>query len=149
LTRRFGSADLAVFAAGFFPMLLLRPLLIWAVSAADRGSLHLPVPLARGLAIVLAIPALYTAWSVVRYFGMLRAVGGDHFRQRYRDMPLVRQGAFAWAPNAMYTFGFLGLWAIAFCIGSQAGLVAALFQHAYVWVHYLSTERPDMDVLYD
>ena len=147
-TRLFGDADFAVFAAGFIPMLSLRPVLVWAASAADCGSLRLPPQLTLGLSILLAVPALYTAWSVVRYFGVLRAAGGDHFRRRYREMPLVQQGAFAWAPNAMYTFGFLALWSIAFYTRSQAGLVAALFQHAYVWVHYLCTEQPDMDVLY-
>ena len=63
-------------------------------------------------------------------------------------MPLVTRGAFAWTPNAMYTFGFLGLWAIALFARSHAGLVAALFQHAYIWVHYVCTEQPDMARLY-
>ena len=40
----------------------------------------------------------------------------------------------------MYTLGFLGLWSIA--------LVAALFQSAYIWIHYLCTEEPDMKVLF-
>ena len=48
----------------------------------------------------------------------------------------------------MYTLAFLGLWSIALVARSHAGLVAALFQHAYIWVHYLCTEAPDMEVLY-
>ena len=108
----------------------------------------MPSWLALDLAIVLLLPSLYTAWSVQRYFGFARAAGGDHFRRRYREMPLVTRGAFAWTPNAMYTFGFLGLWAIALLARSHAGLVAALFQHAYIWVHYACTEQPDMELLY-
>jgi len=118
------------------------------ISAADSGSLALSRGVASGLAVFVLLPSLYTAWSVQRYFGLARAAGGDHFRRRYREMPLVTRGAFAWTPNAMYTFGFLGLWAIALFARSHAGLVAALFQHAYIWVHYVCTEQPDMARLY-
>src|SRR5438093_373826 len=100
------------------------------------------------LFLAILVPSLYTAWSVQRYFGFARAAGADHFRRRYREMPLVTRGAFAWTPNAMYTFGFLGLWAVALFGRSHAGLVAALFQHAYIWVHYACTEQPDMELLY-
>jgi Phospholipid methyltransferase len=48
----------------------------------------------------------------------------------------------------MYTFGFFGLWVIALFARSHAALVGAVFQHAYVWVHYVCTEQPDMEVLY-
>ena len=61
---------------------------------------------------------------------------------------MVREGAFAWTPNAMYLIVFLGLWAIAFLYGSRIALVGALFQHAYIWVHYWFTEKPDMDLIY-
>jgi len=27
-------------------------------------------------------------------------------------------------------------------------LAAALFQHAYIWVHYYCTEEPDMQLIY-
>jgi hypothetical protein len=63
-------------------------------------------------------------------------------------MGLVRKGAFKWTPNAMYTLGFLGLWSIGLLARSHATLVAALFQHAYIWVHYICTEKPDMEILY-
>ena len=139
----FGRADFAVYGVVFYVLLALRPVLIAGISAADSGSLALS-----GLAVLVLLPSLYTAWSVQRYFGLARAAGGDHFRRRYREMPLVTRGAFAWTPNAMYTFGFLGLWAIALFARSHAGLVAALFQHAYIWVHYVCTEQPDMARLY-
>ena len=31
---------------------------------------------------------------------------------------------------------------------SAAGLVAAAFNHLYIWVHYFATERPDMLRIY-
>ena len=147
-TRAFGDADFAVYSAIFFGLLVLRIVVVAAISTADAGSLRLPMGLAWGLAVLLALPALYACWSVARYFGFARAAGGDHFRQRFREMPLVRQGAFAWTPNAMYTLAFLGLWSIALITRSHAGLVGAVFHHAYIWVHYLCTEEPDMEVLY-
>ncbi len=147
-TQAFGDADFAVHVVVFFVLLVLRYVFIVGVSVADAGSLRLPASVATALAVIVAVPSLYTGWCIARYFGFLRASGGDHFRARYREMPLVREGAFGWTPNAMYVFGFLSFWIVPLATRSQAGLVAALFQHAYIWVHYLCTEEPDMAVLY-
>jgi hypothetical protein len=144
----FGRYDLLAWGMLFMPLLIARPILVGCLAIANRGSLALPLPISGGLGVVLLGPALYTLWSVGRYFGIPRAIGGDHFRSHYRTMPLVNEGAFAWSNNAMYTFAFLGLWAMALLIGSQAALSAVLFQHAYIWVHFYCTEKPDMDLLY-
>jgi protein-S-isoprenylcysteine O-methyltransferase Ste14 len=101
-----------------------------------------------GIGLVLLVPAFYTTWSVERYFGVPRALGGDHFRQKYREMPLVKAGAFKYSANAMYSFVFLLFWAIALLAGSRAALAIALFQHAYIWVHMYCTEEPDMQIMY-
>lgn len=119
-----------------------------AVGLPDPSSLALPRWLQLALGVGLLVPAAYTMFSVVRYFGFGRALGGDHFRESYRTGGLVDRGAFGWSPNAMYTFAFLGRWAVAFLLGSQAALVAAIFQHAFVWAHYLGTEQPDMELIY-
>ena len=147
-SRLFGKYDMLVWGSIFFPLMFLRPLLTLALGLADSGSLE---PL-RGLQIVLGlillVPAIYTGWSVARFFGVPRALGGDHFRQKYREMPLVREGAFNYSSNAMYAFAFLLFWAIALLTGSRAALGVALFQHAYIWVHMYCTEDPDMRVIY-
>lgn len=148
LTRVFGRADFLVWGVLFIPLLIARPLLLIAHTIADRGSLEIPGQLAFVVGILLALPALYTGWSVVKYFGFARAMGGDHFREKYRHMPLVHKGAFRWSSNAMYSFVFLMLWSIALIGRSQAALAVALFQHAYVWVHMHFTEAPDMKVVY-
>ena len=147
-SKLFGQYDLLVWGLLFMPLLVARPLLVVGLAIANRGSLDLPRPLSVGLGLALLVPAIYTLWSVARYFGIPRAIGGDHFRSHYRTMPLVTQGAFAWSSNAMYAFAFLGLWSVALLIGSQAALSAVLFQHAYIWVHLYCTESPDMDLLY-
>ncbi len=148
LTRLFGRADMVVWGIVFMPLLFARPLLISGLAVADMGTADLPrwFELAAGSALL--IPAIYAGYSVGRYFGIDRALGADHFRQRYRDMPMVREGAFAWTSNAMYALVFLGLWGIALLTGSLAALAAALFQHAYIWVHYYWTEEPDMELIY-
>jgi protein-S-isoprenylcysteine O-methyltransferase Ste14 len=148
LTRLFGKADMVVWGIVFMPLLLARPLAIAGLAVANTGTMALPPWFAIPVGIGLLVPAVYTGYCVGRYFGIDRALGGDHFRQRYREMPLVREGAFAWSSNAMYAFVFLGLWGIALVAGSTAALAAALFQHAYIWVHYYCTEEPDMKLIY-
>lgn len=148
-SRLFGERDLVVWGILFLPLLVGRGLLLAALGAADAGSLGLPPRVAQLLGFACLVPALYTFHSVHRYFGIPRALGGDHFRESYRRMPLVRAGAFRWSSNAMYTFGFLLLWSIAFFYNSRAAAAAALFQHAYIWVHMYCTEGPDIGLLYE
>jgi len=114
----------------------------------DQGSLGLPVPLQAILTILLGILGIYAMYSVARYFGFARAAGGDHFDQRYRDMPLVRQGIFRFTNNGMYLYAFLLFWAIAVGFNSTLAIIVAAFSHAYIWVHFYATEKPDMDFLY-
>jgi hypothetical protein len=147
-SRLFGKYDMVVWGIIFLLFLLLRPLLTLAVGIADYGSLEQWRGPQITLGVILLIPALYALWSVARYFGLPRALGGDHFRQRYRQMPLVKEGAFKYSSNAMYALAFLLLWTIALLTGSQAALAVALFQHAYIWVHMYCTEAPDMRAIY-
>jgi hypothetical protein len=149
LSRLFGKYDLLVWGMIFFPLLIMRPLLSIGLALADAGSLE-PFRVVQIITgIILLIPVGYTLWSVEKYFGIPRAMGGDHFRQKYRDMPLVKEGAFRYSPNAMYTFLFMFFWAVGLLAGSRAALVTALFQHAYIWVHMYCTENPDMEILYN
>jgi protein-S-isoprenylcysteine O-methyltransferase Ste14 len=147
-SRLFGKNDLIVWGCIFFPLFILRPLLTLALGIADAGSLGQLRGVQVILGVILLIPAIFTGWSIERYFGIPRALGGDHFRQKYREMPLVREGIFKYSSNAMYAFAFLLFWAIALFTGSRAALAAALFQHAYIWVHMYCTEEPDMRNIY-
>lgn len=147
-TRVFGNAAFSIYATGFAVLILARPVTVCVLAYANRDTLPLANAFTRTLAILLALPAIYLGWSVARYSGFRRATGLDHFDPRARELPFVRMGIFAWTPNAMYVFGFLWLWIPALWFGSAAAVVASAFQHAYIWVHYLATERPDMRVLY-
>lgn len=148
LSRTFGKYDMLIWSLIFIPLLLLRFLLTLAVGFADAGSLTQYRSLQITLGILLLIPTFYTFWSISKYFGWARALGGDHFRQKYREMPIVNQGAFRYSSNAMYTYAFFAFWAVALLTGSAAALAVALFQHAYIWVHWYCTEEPDMRIIY-
>ena len=39
-------------------------------------------------------------------------------------------------------------WILGLVFLSQAALLAAMFNHLYIWVHYYSTEKPDMRLIY-
>lgn len=148
MTRAFGRRALAIWGAMFLPFLFARPVLILATGLADPGSLPGARALQIGLGCALLIPAIWGAHSVVRYFTVPRALGGDHFFDEYLNLPLVREGLFKYSQNAMYGIIFLGLWGLALLTGSWNALVVALFQHAYIWVHMYCTEAPDMALLY-
>ena len=148
LSRRFGDAGFRIYAGVFAVLGPSRVFLIIALAAANQGTLDVNRAAASGLATLMLIPVLYLFYSVRRYFGFRRALGADHFDRSYRDLPLVREGSFRFTRNGMYTFGFFVVWLPGLYAASQAALLAAAFNHAYIWVHYYVTELPDMRRIY-
>lgn len=138
----------AAYVAVFFLLFGGRFVSLVVLAWLDRGSLGLPFPLQAGVTALLIIPGVYAMYSVVRYFGMARASGADHFDSRYRGMPLVKEGIFRFTNNGMYFYAFLLFWAIAVGLNSSSALVVAAFSHAYIWVHFYATEKPDMDFIH-
>ncbi|MCR9276769.1 MAG: phosphatidylethanolamine N-methyltransferase family protein [Pseudomonadaceae bacterium] len=136
------------YLAVFFTLFGARFISLIALGWVDRGSLQLNLSLQIFLVMALALPGLYAMYSVRRYFGMARAAGADHFNERYRAMPLVSAGIFRFTSNGMYLYAFLLFWAIAIGFDSANALAVAAFSHAYIWVHYFATEKPDMEYLY-
>jgi hypothetical protein len=151
ITRMFGGAGFAIYAAGFTVLFVGRLVAVIALAISSHDTLPLApalLKLLKPLAVVLLIPTIYLAYSVARYFGILRAFGADHFDEAYRLKPFVRQGIFRFSSNAMYVFGFLALWIPGLWLASRPAIVAALFSHLYIWVHYYTTEKPDMRRIY-
>lgn len=148
LTNLFGDRDMHVWAMIFMPLLAARPITLILIGWSDTTAItEWRAPeIALGLALIGV--AIWGMHSVLVYFTLPRALGGDHFRDSYGDMPLVREGAFRFTANAMYVIVFLGLWGIALGFGSWNALVVALFQHAFIWVHMYCTEGPDMRWIY-
>jgi hypothetical protein len=114
----------------------------------DHDSLGLHIYPRVFFTILLILPGIYAMYSVKRYFGMARAAGADHFYPRFREMPLVNQGLFRFTNNGMYIYAFFLFWAIAVGFNSSAALLVTAFSHVYIWVHFYSTEKPDMEYLY-
>ena len=148
LTRIFGDRAFRIYQVGFAILIVLRPILAVALGWSNRGTLPIEPWLGYAVSLILLALGLYLVYCVRRYFGFARAFGIDHFDASYRKLPLVREGIFAWTPNAMYVFGFLILWVPAFLFQSVAALMVAAFSHAYIWVHYYCTEKPDMRRIY-
>jgi len=132
----------------FFMLFGGRFVSLFALAWEDHGSLHLGAFQRISITVIFTVLGIYAMYSVFRYFGLKRAAGADHFDRRYRDMPFVRQGIFQFTSNGMYLYAFLLFWAIAIGFNSSAALVVAAFSHAYIWVHFYSTEKPDMDFIY-
>jgi len=148
LSEFFGERDMKIWMTIFLPLLALRPITVILTGWADVHGLLGFRPLDWLVGIAMIAAAGWVLFTVVTEFTLPRAVGGDHFRNEFAGMPLLRSGPFAITPNAMYAIAFLGLWGIAFLFGSWNALVVALFQHAYIWVHMYCTEKPDMEWIY-
>jgi hypothetical protein len=148
LSRYLGAAAFPLYAFVFAVLILARPVLVTCLAVSNAGTLPVPETPMLIVAGIAALPSLYLFYSVRRYFGFRRAFGIDHFDPSFRNAPIVREGIFRFSRNAMYAFGFLALWVPGLVLRSNAALAVALFSHLYIWVHYHTTEKPDMDRIY-
>lgn len=144
-----GSIGFRVYVLLFFVLFASRFLSLIILAWEDQGSLELPILPRIIVTMMFLAVGIYTMYSVKRYFGLVRASGADHFEARYREIPLVRKGIFRFTSNGMYVYAFLLFWAIPVGLNSAAGLIVAAFSHAYIWVHFFATEKPDMEYLYN
>jgi len=149
ITRTFGDRGFIYYSVVFMLLLIARPISITFLAISNQGSLQTDPRVLNSIALVLLVPILYLFYSLVRYFGLKRALGIDHFDPGYREKPLVRKGIFKYVNNSMYIFGLLILWLPGLLLASKAALLAALFGHVYIWVHYFTVELPDMRVIYE
>ncbi len=148
LTNTFANLGFPLYAVGFSIFGILRVIAVFTVAISNQDSLPAYNIALKFLAFILLIPAIYLFYSVKRYFGFRRAFGIDHFDDDYRSLPFERRGIFRFTRNGMYIYGFLLLWVPAFWWASLAALSVAVFNHLYIWVHYFTTELPDMKHIY-
>ena len=147
-TSRYGVQRVfKIYSAGFSLLFVSRLIFIIILAISNQGSLSVN-PLYTYLIAALIIPVIiYLFYSVVRYFTIERAFGIDHFDKNYHK-PYVKRGIFRYTDNGMYFYGLLILYLPGLLLLSKAALIVALFNHAYIWVHYYCTELPDMKVIY-
>ena len=143
-----GRNGFRVYSIGFAVIGIVRVLSVLLVGIVDYQSLHIHGPILWTIVAVFAVPMLYTFYSILRFFGYERAVGGDHFFHKYREMPFVRKGIFRFTSNAMYAFGLLILPLIGLICESESALTLGVFHYLTGWAHYYCTEKPDIQVIY-
>ena len=148
ITRMFGEIGFTYYGIGFFILFFLRFVFVTILAISNKDTLGADTSLLYALAITITLPALYLFYSVKRYFGIDRALGADHFDESYRNSPLVTKGIYRFVNNGMYIFGVAIIWVPGLICASRAALLAAMFQHIYIWVHYYATEKPDMKRIY-
>jgi len=148
ITSWFGKSGFPIYKVGFTLLFVARPISILLLGISNYDTVVCPPVLLYAVAILALLPGIYTMYSVAHYFGIDRAYGIDHFDEAYRDKSFVKQGMFKYTDNAMYKFGFLILWSIALFTLSKAALLAAAFNHLYIWVHFYFTELPDIRHIY-
>jgi hypothetical protein len=147
-TERFGvRRSFRIYAAGFSLLFVSRLIAIIVLSISNEGTLPLSPVIAYGIAAFITPPVVYLFYSVKKYFTVARAYGIDHFDKDYCE-PYVKRGIFKYTNNGMYVFGLMILYLPGLVLQSEAALLAALFNHVYIWVHYYFTERPDMVEIY-
>ena len=149
LSKFFAKNAFKVYKIGFTILILLRPVLIIILSISNSMTINIGNNLSYLICLLLLIPGVYGQYSVFKYFGINKAFGYDHFDpEKFKHTPFVRKGIFKYTPNGMYTFVFLLLWIPGVLFQSKAALLAALFQHIYIWIHYYFTELPDIKFIY-
>jgi hypothetical protein len=148
VTRIFGRAGFYIYVAIFFILFVGRLAVAVGASLDSPRSLPLPAAFWWAAAGIALFFFTWTIYSVIRYFGITRAAGGDHFFVKYRSMPFVHAGIHRYTPNAMYNFGTFGFLLPGLIFRSDIGLAVGLFNYLAVWLHYWATELPDMEHIY-
>ncbi len=144
----FGGNGFRIYSLGFGFIAIARVLSVLLVGIVDYKTMPLNPVVFWPIVAVLSLPMLYTLYSVRKYFGYNRTVGGDHFFQKYREMPLVRKGIFRYSSNAMYKFGILVLPLVGLVCESESSFLLGMYHYLAGWAHYHCTEKPDMQLIY-
>ena len=147
-TKRWGiEKAFKIYTIGFSILFGSRLISIILLAISNQHSLNIAPIYAYTLAAIITPLVIYLFYSVKKYFTMARAYGIDHFNPNYNE-PYIKQGIFKYTDNGMYVFGLMILYLPGLLLFSKAALLAALFNHVYIWVHFYCTEKPDMIKIY-
>ena len=147
-TSRYGVKNsFKYYKIGFVLLFVSRLISIIILAVSNKDSILINPYFIYILAALITPLVIYLFYSVKKYFTIDRAFGIDHFDKNYNE-PYVKGGIFRFTENGMYIFGLMILYLPGLLLFSEAALVAALFNHIFIWVHYYCTERPDMKVIY-
>jgi len=147
-TKRYGlKQSFKVYAIGFSLLFVSRLITILILAYSSKDTLNINPIISYVLAAIITPLVIFLFYSVKNYFTIERAYGIDHFDKYYNE-PYVKKGIFKYTDNGMYIFGLMILYLPGLLLLSKAAILAALFNHIYIWVHYYFTEQPDMLEIY-
>lgn len=147
-TNRLGlKKAFEIYAIGFSILFAFRLISIIFLALSNKDTVHINPIFTYIIAALITPFVIYLFYSVKKYFTIERAYGIDHFDKEY-NVPYVKKGIFKYSDNGMYVFGLMILYIPGLLLLSKAALLAALFNHLYIWIHYYTTERPDMEQIY-
>ncbi|WP_415395969.1 methyltransferase [Sulfurimonas sp. CS5] len=132
---------------GFSILFVSRLIFIIILSYSDMHSLEISSYVVYTIVAIITLPVIYLFYSVKKYFTIDRAFGIDHFDKSY-NVAFEKKGIFRFTNNGMYIYGLMILYIPGLLLFSKAALVVALFNHIYIWVHYYTTELPDIKEIY-
>ena len=150
ISQKLGSLGFKLYGIFFMILFLSRFVVLVALAQANNNTLIIgDYSLHVLLTIIILFLGLYLGYSMKRYFGVKRALGIDHFDSEYTKKKMVKKGIFKYVNNSMYTVGFLLFYIPGLLFSSLAALLLAFIHHIYIWVHYYTTEKPDMKRIYE
>lgn len=147
-TKKFGlQKAFKFYSIGFSILFVFRLVSIILLSFSNTNTLYVSSSYAYALVGIISPFIIYLFYSVKTYFTIQRAFGIDHFDKEY-NVPYVKKGIFKYTNNGMYVIGLSILYIPGLLLFSEAGILVAFFNHLYIWVHYYTTELPDMKYIY-
>ena len=148
MSKYLGKLGFPIYAILFSIFFVHRLLSLIMLGVANRDSLAEFQLIFWIIFVILLFPVVYLFYSVKHYFGIRRAFGMDHFEVAYQNLPMVKEGIFKYTNNGMYVFGLLILYLPGLFYASLGALLIAIFNHVYIWIHYFTVEKPDMQKIY-
>jgi len=135
------------YSIGFSVLFVARLISIIFLAVSNKNTLQIN-PIFVYILVALIVPlVVYLFYSVKKYFTVERAYGIDHFDKNY-NVAYVKKGIFKYTNNGMYVFGLMILYLPGLLLFSKAAIIAAIFNHIFIWAHYYFTELPDMKEIY-
>ena len=148
VSETLGKRGFLIHQIGYGILGIIRFALLIPICLSTAKTLMLSPLLSASIIIITTPLILWALYSATVYFGYRRASGADHFDHAYRERAFEKKGLYRYAPNVMYSVVLLGLYHAGLFWLSTLGLVVAAAHHAFVWVHYYCTEKPDMQAIY-
>ena len=148
LSKIFGANAFKVYKVGFFILFASRMVFIIFLSISNTKTLTFSSIFKYVIVAILSIIVIYAFYSVIRFFGVDRAAGLDHFDSSISKLDFVKKGIFKYTNNGMYKYAFLVFYIPGIIWESKASILIAVYSHIYIWVHYYFTELPDIKTIY-